>query len=67
MLFQGEVLHEWQCTNTNGRVLPDFVARRGSSPKVATGEFDRLRLTGKAPGWWLNQPDRACLSTTKSK
>jgi CheY-like chemotaxis protein len=46
---QGEVLHDWQCPNPNGRVgFLEFLSQKSHqlSQGLALGEFDRLEVNG---------------------
>jgi hypothetical protein len=48
--LQGEVLHEWQCTNTNGRVgLLEFLSQKARqlAQGLPLGEFDRVEVNGE--------------------
>ena len=60
---QGEVLHEWQCANTNGRVgFLDFLSQktRQLAQGLPLGDFDRLEVTGAGSRVVAQiQPDRA--------
>jgi CheY-like chemotaxis protein len=45
--LQGEVLHEWQCTNTNGRVgFLEFLSQKARQlgQGLPLGDFDRLEV-----------------------
>jgi len=47
--LQGEVLHEWKCTNPNGRVgLLEFLSQKARqiAQGLPLGAFDRLELDG---------------------
>lgn len=46
--LQGEVLHEWQCTNTNGRVgFLEFLSQKSRqlAQGLPLGEFDRIEVS----------------------
>lgn len=46
--LQGEVLHEWQCSNTNGRVgFLEFLSQKARqlAQGLPLGEFDRIEVT----------------------
>jgi len=46
--LQGEVLHEWQCTNTNGRVgFLEFLSQKARqlAQGLPLGEFDRIEVS----------------------
>ncbi len=48
--LQGEVLHEWQCHNTNGRVgFLEFLSQKARqlAQGLPLGDFDRLEVTGE--------------------
>jgi hypothetical protein len=47
--LQGEVLHEWQCSNTNGRVgLLEALSEKARklAQGLPLGDFDRLEVNG---------------------
>jgi CheY-like chemotaxis protein len=47
--LQGEVLHDWQCPNTSGRVgFLEFLSQKGRqlAQGLPLGEFDRLEVNG---------------------
>jgi len=47
--LQGEVLHEWQCNNTNGRVgFLEFLSQKARllGRGLPLGDFDRLEIDG---------------------
>ena len=47
--LQGEVLHEWQCNNTNGRVgFLEFLSQKARqlARGLPLGDFDRLEMDG---------------------
>ena len=66
--LQGEVLHEWQCTNTNGRVgFLEFLSQKARqlAQGLPLGEFDRLEVNGESFRVVAQiQPDRALLVRT---
>jgi hypothetical protein len=67
--LQGEVLHEWQCANPNGRVsFLEFLAQKARqlAQGVPVGELDRLEVNG-AQGRTIAQiqADRALLIRTR--
>jgi CheY-like chemotaxis protein len=66
--LQGEVLHEWQCTNTNGRVgFLEFLSQKARqlAQGLPLGEFDRLEVNGKSTRVVAQiQPDRALFVRT---
>jgi CheY-like chemotaxis protein len=66
--LQGEVLHEWQCTNTNGRVgFLEFVSQKARqlAQGLPLGEFDRLEATADSVRVVAQiQPDRALFVRT---
>jgi len=61
--LQGEVLHAWQCPNTNGRVgFLEFLSQKARqlSQGLPLGEFDRLEINGPVGRVVVQiQPDRA--------
>jgi len=66
--LQGEVLHEWQCTNTNGRVgFLEFLSQKSLqlAQGLPLGEFDRLEVNGESTRVVAQiQPDRALFVRT---
>jgi CheY-like chemotaxis protein len=47
--LQGEVLHEWQCSNTNGRVgFLEFLSQKAFqlAQGLPLGDFDRIEVNG---------------------
>jgi len=47
--LQGEVLHEWQCSNPNGRIgFLEFLSQKARqlAQGLPLGEFDRLEVSG---------------------
>jgi len=66
--LQGEVLHEWQCTNTNGRVgFLEFLSQKARqlAQGLPLGEFDRLEVNGENARVVAQiQPDRALFVRT---
>lgn len=66
--LQGEVLHEWQCTNTNGRVgFLEFLSQKARqlAQGLPLGEFDRLEVNGETIRVVAQiQPDRALFVRT---
>lgn len=61
--LQGEVLHEWHCPNTNGRIgFLEFLSQKARqlAQGLPVGEFDRVEVNG-ASGRVVAQihPDRA--------
>jgi CheY-like chemotaxis protein len=66
--LQGEVLHEWQCTNTNGRVgFLEFLSMKARqlAQGLPLGEFDRLEVSGERTRVVAQiQPDRALFVRT---
>jgi hypothetical protein len=66
--LQGEVLHEWQCTNTNGRVgFLEFLSQKARqlAQGLPLGEFDRLEVSGDGSRVVAQiQPDRALFVRT---
>ena len=66
--LQGEVLHEWQCTNTNGRVgFLEFLSQKARqlAQGLQLGEFDRLEVNGECTRVVAQiQPDRALFVRT---
>jgi CheY-like chemotaxis protein len=66
--LQGEVLHEWQCTNTNGRVgFLEFLSQKARqlAQGLPLGEFDRLEVNGESTRAVAQiQPDRALFVRT---
>ena len=47
--LQGEVLHEWQCSNTNGRVgFLEYLSQKARqlAQGLPLGDFDRLEVNG---------------------
>ncbi len=61
--LQGEVLHAWQCPNTNGRVgFLEFLSQKARqlAQGLPLGEFDRLEINGPLGRTVVQiQPDRA--------
>jgi CheY-like chemotaxis protein len=61
--LQGEVLHEWKCTNTNGRVgFLEFLSQKARqlAQGLPLGDFDRLEVNNEAGRVVAQiQPDRA--------
>jgi len=66
--LQGEVLHEWQCSNTNGRVgLLEFLSQKARQlvQGLPLGDFDRLEVNGVSYRVVAQvQPDRALFVRT---
>ena len=66
--LQGEVLHEWRCTNTNGRVgFLEFLSQKARqlAQGLPLGEFDRLEVNGERIRVVAQiQPDRALFVRT---
>ena len=66
--LQGEVLHEWQCSNTNGRVgLLEFLSQKARQlvQGLPLGDFDRLEVNGASYRVVAQvQPDRALFVRT---
>jgi hypothetical protein len=66
--LQGEVLHEWQCMNTNGRVgFLEFLSQKARqlAQGLPLGEFDRLEVNGEITRVVAQiQPDRALFVRT---
>lgn len=66
--LQGEVLHEWRCTNTNGRVgFLEFLSQKARqlAQGLPLGEFDRLEVNGESARMVAQvQPDRALFVRT---
>jgi hypothetical protein len=62
------VLHEWQCTNTNGRVgFLEFLSQKARqlAQGLPLGEFDRLEATDDSVRVVAQiQPDRALFVRT---
>ena len=61
--LQGEVLHEWHCPNTNGRIgFLEFLSQKARqlAQGLPVGEFDRVEVNGSS-GRVIAQihPDRA--------
>jgi CheY-like chemotaxis protein len=66
--LQGEVLHEWQCSNANGRVgFLEFLSQKARqlAQGLPLGEFDRLEVYGEHTRVVAQvQPDRALFVRT---
>ncbi len=66
--LQGEVLHEWHCTNTNGRVgFLEFLSQKARqlAQGLPLGDFDRLEVNGENSRVVAQiQPDRALFVRT---
>jgi CheY-like chemotaxis protein len=66
--LQGEVLHEWQCSNTNGRVgFLEFLSQKARqlTQGLPLGDFDRLEVNGTSYRVVAQvQPDRALFIRT---
>jgi hypothetical protein len=66
--LQGEVLHEWQCANPNGRVgFLEFLSQKARqlAQGLPLGEFDRLEVHSEQSRVVAQiQPDRALLVRT---
>ena len=66
--LQGEVLHEWQCTNPNGRVgFLEFLSQKARqlAQGLPLGEFDRLEATDDSVRVVAQiQPERALFVRT---
>jgi CheY-like chemotaxis protein len=66
--LQGEVLHEWQCSNTNGRVgFLEFLSQKARqlTQALPLGDFDRLEINGESYRVVVQvQPDRALFVRT---
>lgn len=66
--LQGEVLHEWQCANTNGRVgLLEFISEKARhlAQRLPLGALDRLEVNGSRGRVIAQiQPDRALFLRT---
>ncbi|HXJ71746.1 MAG TPA: response regulator [Candidatus Dormibacteraeota bacterium] len=67
--LQGEVLHEWQCSNPNGRVsFLEFLAQKARqlTQGMPLGDFDRLEVNGPDGRVVAQiQSDRALLVRTR--
>ena len=66
--LQGEVLHEWQCSNTNGRVgFLEFLSQKARqlAQGLPLGQFDRLEVNAEQGRVVVQiQPDRALFVRT---
>jgi len=66
--LQGEVLHEWRCPNTTGRIgFLEFVSQKARqlAQSLPLGTFDRLEMNGTNGRAIAHlQPDRAMFLRT---